>query len=138
MNRRIKKKQRLTVKVIYTILKETNSYQGSSRRLHELVKQVRLEIGLQVEKKSFLPLDFPLGTALQVDHGEAECMIGGGILTCYLFVASVPGTTIRYPQLFGCKSRESWGEFHERTFKIFNGIFARVIYDNQQLLVSDA
>ena len=56
---------------------------------------------------------------------------------CYLFVASVPGTTLRYCQLFACKSREAWGEFHERTFRMFGGIFSKVIYDNDTVLITD-
>ena len=35
------------------------------------------------------------------------------------------------------KSREAWGEFHERTFRMFGGIFSKVIYDNDTVLITD-
>ncbi len=56
-------------------------------------------------------------------------------MTCFLFVASVPGTSIRYSQLFPYKTSESWGEFHERTFQNFGGVFFKVICDNDTVLV---
>ncbi|MDH3382257.1 MAG: hypothetical protein OEL54_06090, partial [Flavobacteriaceae bacterium] len=54
----------------------------------------------------------------------------------YLFVASVPGYVLRYCQFFPVKSSEAWGEFHERAFNFFGGIFPTVIYDNDSVLVS--
>jgi transposase len=134
---KIKKKQRFTAKAIYRRLTEEKIYTGSYRRMQELVKKIRCEIMVDA-KTSYLPLSFPLGSALQVDHGEVECVIDGTLMLCYLFVASVPGTTLRYCQLFGCKSREAWGEFHERAFRKFGGIFSNVIYDNDTVLITDA
>jgi hypothetical protein len=52
-----------------------------------------------------------------------------------LFVLAVPGTGLRYCQLFATKSQEAWGEFHERAFRFFNGIFPRIMYDNDTVLV---
>lgn len=133
---RIKKKQRLTAKVIYNKLVEQGIYSGSPRRLQELVQKIRNEL-CQVDKDSYLPLHFPLGSALQVDHGEVTCIIDDSMMIAFLFVASIPGTSIRYCQLFPCKSRESWGEFHERTFKKFGGVFPKCIYDNDTVLIND-
>ena len=133
---KIKKKQRHTARVIYNQLREEGIYLGSYRRMVDLVQKVRCELMIN-EKTSYLPLSFPLGSALQIDHGEVECVIGDTLMLCYLFVASVPGTTLRYCQLFACKSREAWGEFHERTFRMFGGIFSKVIYDNDTVLITD-
>ena len=72
-----------------------------------------------------------------MDHGEVDCIVGDSRMLCYLFVGSVPGTTLRYCQLFGTKAQESWGEFHERCFRFYKGIFLRVMYDNDTVLIKD-
>ena len=102
--------------------------------MEEVVSLLRKKRG-QTKSPSFLPLEFPIGSALQVDHGECEIQIGEERCKGYLFVASVPGQVLRYCQVFPIKASEAWGEFHERTFQFFGGIFARVIYDNDTVLV---
>lgn len=130
----VKRKQRYTAFQIYKELSEKGIYHGSQRRMETVVRDLRKKRG-QVKPSTFLPLDFPMGSALQVDHGEAEVEINGQREKAYLFVASVPGHSLRYCQAFPTKASESWGEFHERGFKFFGGIFSRVIYDNDSVLV---
>jgi len=133
----VKKKQRYRANVIFKELTEKGIYKGSQRRMQELVKETR-ELCGQIEPKSYLPLEFDLGSALQMDHGEVDCIIVDSRMICYLFVGSVPGTTLRYCQLFGTKAQEAWGEFHERCFRFYKGIFLRLIYDNDTVLIKDA
>ncbi len=78
-----------------------------------------------------------MGSSVQFDHGEAECVIGDRRGRFYLFVASVPGEALRYCQLFPVKSSEAWGEFHERAYHFFGGIFPVSVYDNDCVLVKD-
>lgn len=131
---KVKKKQRVTAKIIFEELTAKGIYQGSQKRMQELVKEVREKLHL-TQPESFLPLEFTPGSVAQVDHGEVECIIAGDRRTCFLFVMAIPGTGLRYCQLFAVKSQEAWGEFHERAFRFFNGIFLRVIYDNDTVLV---
>jgi transposase len=132
----VKKKQRSTAKKIYEELVENGIYKGSRRRMQELVKDVREKL-IQTPPKSFLPLEFALGSVAQVDHGEAECIIEEVRKIYYLFVMSVPGMALNYCQLFATKSQEAWGEFHEKGFRFFNGIFPRIIYDNDTVLIKE-
>ena len=132
--RRVKKKQRYTACQIYKELNESGIYKGSRRRMLEVVSALRQKRN-QTKKASFLPLEFPLGSALQIDHGEFDAEIEEVRVKGYLFVASVPGQVLRYCQVFPTKSREAWGEFHERTFQFFGGVFSRAIYDNDTVLV---
>ena len=132
--KRVRRKQRYTAGQIYRELKEKKIYKGSIRRMQEMVKLLR-EKHSQTKEPSFLPLDFPIGTALQIDHGEFDAEIEGGRVRGYLFVASVPGQVLRYCQAFPTKSREAWGEFHERALSFFGGVFPRVIYDNDSVLI---
>ncbi len=132
----VKRKQRYRSNAIFKELREKGLYKGSKRRLQELIKEARRIRG-QIDPKSYLPLEFDLGSALQVDHGEVDCIISACRMTCYLFVGSIPGTRLRYCQLFGTKAQEAWGEFLERCFRFFKGIFARVIFDNDTVLIKD-
>lgn len=93
----VKKKQRYTAQVIYAELRAKGIYNGSIRRLQETVKRLR-EKNNQSKKQSFLPLNFILGSALQVDHGEVDIIVNGHRFTGYLFIASVPGYALRYCQ----------------------------------------
>jgi transposase len=130
----VKKKQRYTAYKIYTELSERGIYHGSRRRMEEMVSQLKAERG-KVKQPAFLPLYFPLGSALQFDHGEVEVEVNGKRVKGYLFVASVPGQSLRYSQVFPTKASEAWGEFHERTFRFFGGCFCRSIYDNDSVLI---
>lgn len=130
---KVKKKQRLTAKVIFEELTAKGIYLGSQKRMQELVKEVRQKLA-QLQPESFLPLEFS-GSTAQIDHGEVECIIDKERRTCFLFVLAVPGTGLRFCQLFATKRQEAWGEFHERAFRFFNGIFTRIIYDNDTVLV---
>ena len=130
----VKKKQRCTAKIIYEELTNKGIYKGSQRRMQELVKDIRASRS-EIQPKSFLPLEFPPGSVAQVDHGEVECIIEQIRKVYYLFVMSAPGTTLSYCQLFMTKAQEAWGEFHERGFRFFNGIFPRIIYDNDTVLI---
>lgn len=130
----VKKKQRRTALQIYKELTEKNIYHGSQRRMQEVVSALRKKRG-QIKKPGFLPLDFPIGSALQVDHGEVEIEVNKQRVKAYLFVASVPGQALRYCQVFPIKAKEAWGAFHEKSFIFFGGIFDRVIYDNDTVVV---
>ena len=134
VEKKVRKKQRYTTKKIYHELRSKGIYKGSERRIYDVVKNLR-EQRSQSKKQSYLPLSFPLGSALQVDHGEADLMVGDQRFTGYLFIASVPEFVLRYCQIFPTKSREAWGEFHERAFRFFGGVFTRTIYDNDSVLI---
>lgn len=131
----VKKKQRYTALTIFTTLTAKGLYNCSKRTMQALVKKLRREYG-QSKRESYLPLEFELGSSLQIDHGEVDCRIDTQRMTCYLFVASVPGEALRYCQLFPIKSKESWGEFHERAFRFFKGIFLKLVYDNRECFKS--
>lgn len=135
IQKKVRKKQRLTAKVIYRILKEEKKiFKGSIRTLERAVKERRRHLG-KSKNKSSLPLHYPLGSTLRIDHGEVDLVIENERVKAYHFVASVPGYVIRFCQVFPIKSREAWGEFIERTFQFFGGIFPDITVDNDSVLV---
>ena len=109
-------------------------YKGSIRQLQDVVKRLREERG-QIKPKSYLPLEFPLGSTVQVDHGECDLIIGNQRVKGYLFVSSIPGAVLRYCQVFPVKGSEAWSEFHERTYRFFGGVISMNVYDNDSVLV---
>lgn len=132
----VKKKQRYTAVVIYKELKDSGIYKGSKRQLQDVVKRLREKRG-QIKPKGYLPLEFPLGTIAQFDHGECDLMIGGQRERGYLFICSIPGAVLRYCQVFPVKSSEAWGEFHERSYRFFGGVLPVSVYDNDSVLVKE-
>src|ERR1700722_4611257 len=79
---KVKKKQRVTAKIIFEELTAKGIYHGSQKRMQELVKEVREKLHL-TQPESFLPLEFAPGSAAQVDHGEVECIVDGDRRTCF-------------------------------------------------------
>jgi len=131
---KVKKKQRRKAAFFYKDLTRRGLYKGCERRMRDLVRLIRQELNVS-QSKSYLPLSFDIGSVVQIDHGEADCLIAGERIRVYLFVAGLPGTCLRYCRLYPVKAGEAWGDFHERTFGFFGGVFAQVIYDNDSVLV---
>ena len=134
--KKIKRKQRYTSAFLFRKLKDEGIYNGSERQFRSIIKEQRRHLDQPKKQElSFLELDFQLGEYIQVDHGEVEIEYNGHIVTTYLFCASVPGATLRFCQLYMFKSKESWGDFHEKMFNFFGGIFPNAIYDNDSVLI---
>jgi transposase len=135
--KKVHKKQRYTRHHIFNLLKKENLYTGTERYLRTVINGIRNTRSLSPQiKNTFLDLEFPFGKYLQIDHGEAEIVVSGIRTIAYLFVATVPGVPIRYSQIFLTKASEAWGEFHERTFVYFDGVFENCMYDNDSVLKS--
>ncbi len=132
----VKKKQRYTAAIIYKELTASGVYKGSRRQLQDVVKRLRAKRG-QMRPKSYLPLNFPVGTTAQFDHGECDLAISDQRVQGYLFICSIPGAVLRYCQVFPVKSREAWGEFHERSYRFFGGVLPVSVYDNDSVLVQE-
>ena len=135
IEKKVHRKQRYTAKYIFKKLIEQGIYKGSSRQFRYIVKKLREERHLLKKKTgAFLELDFPLGEYLQLDHGPADATINGERVTGYLFVATVPGTSIRYCKFHLTKAFEAWGDFCDETFHFFGGIFPKCTVDNDSVL----
>ena len=107
---KVKKKQKYTAQFIYNELKRKNIYKGSARTIRTVVKEIKPKLKINI-KNSYLPLSFETGKVIQIDHGEADCLIGTDRITGYLFVGSLPGLTIRYCQMYPVKTQQAWGAF---------------------------
>jgi hypothetical protein len=126
---KVHRKQRFTSSYIFKKLKDEENFKGSSRSIRTIVSKLRKERN-ESTKGSHLELDFEFGKYLQVDHGPAEVSISGNRINGYLFVASIPGSCLRYCQFYLTKAQEAWGHFHELCFSFFGGTLENCIYDN--------
>ncbi len=129
---KIHKKQKVTAVALFKILKDRKIYFGKERSFRRIFAEEKKNF--KPSNKSYLELDFPLGEYLQFDHGPLEVNYCGKTYNAYLFCASVPQHSLRYCQVYLKKSFESWGDFHEKAFKFFGGVFPNCIYDNDSVL----
>ncbi len=135
INRNVPRKQRYTARYIFHSMTKNQIYHGSERQFREIIKYRREEFNCNVKsKKSYLELDFKLGEYIQIDHGETLVSIDGFKITAFLFVATIPGTSIRYCQLTPIKSSEAWGYFFEKMEIFFGAIPVKSIVDNDSVL----
>lgn len=133
IERNIPRKQRYSPAFIFDSLVERQLYCGSFRTLRRFIAEARKNIQ-KSSPKAFMQLEFKFGHYLQVDHGPTVLILNGHKLAGHLFVASVPGAILRFCQFYPIKSSESWGDFHEKLFTFFGGIFAHIIFDNDSVL----
>ncbi len=132
---KIHRKQRYTARTLFRMMVEENLFNGCERYFRKILKKQRVIVDQQKNKStSHLELDFPFGKYIQFDHGPLEVELKGERGEAYLFVASVPGYSLRFCQFYKKKSQESWGTFHEEAFKFFGGIPENCIYDNDSVL----
>lgn len=74
------KKQRHTARRIYHRLKKEKGYTGSESAIRNIVKEMRPKY-----KEAFMPLEFDLGEAAQVDWGEGTIYLKGIKVKVQLF-----------------------------------------------------
>ncbi len=135
INKKVHHKQKYTAIFIFNNLKSRGIYHGSPRSLRAIVHELRSIRNLnKIKTESFLELEFTLGHYLQVDHGPAEGLFSDIRAKGFLFVVCVPGTSIRFCRYYLTKASEAWGDFHEKVFSFFGGVFRKCIYDNDSVL----
>lgn len=79
----------------------------------------------QIKSPSFLPIEFSIGSTLQVNYGECEYKPKKKALQTTFFVAGVPEQVSCYCQIYPTKVSEAWREFHDKTFQFFGGAFPK-------------
>ena len=133
--KKVHRKQRYTNRFIFNLVKNENLYTGTERYFRTVINGIRNTRSSNSQvMDSYLALEFPFGSYLQIDHGEVEVLVSQVRTKGYLFIATIPGVPIRYCQIFLTKASEAWGEFHERSFGFYEGIFPNCVYDNDSVL----
>lgn len=123
------RKQRHTAKRIYERLREMG-YGGRYTQVKEAVREF-----VRVKQEVFMPLVHRVGEA-QVDFGYALAKVSGVLRKVGFFVMVLPYSDAFFVMAFERECTESYWEGHARAFESFEGVPARISYDNSKVLVS--
>lgn len=130
-NETLPKKQRYTSHKIYLAIQK-QGYQGSEVTVRHYVGKLRKQ---KARPALFLPLSFDPGVDAQVDWGEAVVVMAGEKMTVQLFVMRLCYSRKRFVMAFPTQRQESFFLGHVRAFAHFDGIPARITYDNLKTAV---
>jgi len=126
----VPRKQRHTARRIYERLVEEKGFTGGESTVRRWVKQIRDE-----PCEAYMPLQFALGEAAQVDWGEATFYLRGertrANLLCFRLCGSRHIDVRAYPR----KDLESFLEGHIGFFERIGGVPHGMIYDNLRTAV---
>ena len=126
------KKQKHTAKRIYDRLVEEKGFTGGESTVRRKVRELKAVI-----PKAFVPLEFDPGEALQIDWGEAFAYIRGSRECVHLFCARLCYSCRPVVLAYHRQNEESFLDAFVRTFEIFGGTPAKVIFDNARVAVKD-
>lgn len=125
-------KQKHTAKRIYDRLVEELHYAGGESTVRNKVKELKGHI-----PKAFIPLQFDLGEAMQVDWGQAQIYLNDIRTVVYLFCARLCGSCRPVVLAYRHQNEESFLHAFVRTFQILGGVPAKVIFDNGRVAVKE-
>ncbi|MBM7615152.1 IS21 family transposase [Alkaliphilus hydrothermalis] len=126
------KKQQHTARRIYQRLVDEKEFTGSESTIRSAVSRIKASI-----PKSFIPLEFDPGEALQVDWGTATIYLDGVKTTVNLFCARLCFSCAIFVRAFKQQNEESFLEGQMQAFEYFGGIPHKVIFDNARVAVKE-
>ena len=129
-NQHLPRKQRYTSHKMYLALCG-EGYTGSEPTVRRYVGQQR-----QDKKRTvYLPLEFDPGTDAQVDWGEGDVILAGEQISVQLFLMRLCYSRRVFVMAFPAQKQETFFEGHVQAFHFFQGIPARISYDNLKTAV---
>ncbi len=119
------RKQRHTAQRVYERLRDEYGYAGSSSAVRRYVQHIKATGG-----EVYFPLQFDPGEELQIDWGEARCLINGEEFKAMLFCARLCHSGASFVHAYHRQKQESFLDGHVRAFEFFDGVARRLAYDN--------
>jgi transposase len=116
------KKQRLTGKRIYEILRDDFGYTGGPTQVRDYVSRLK-------SREAFVPLASLPGEG-ESDFGEARVDIGGDRVRAHAFVMVLPLSGVWFMRLYPAENAESFCDGNAAAFRFFGGVPTRIVYDN--------
>lgn len=126
------RKQRHTMVRIFNRLKEERGFTGCYVTVCNYVMTKRLKAKA---KEMFVPLEHDPGMA-QCDFGEADVIINQQKLKAHFLVMQLPFSDSIFVKAYPAENTESFCDGHVESFKFFNGVPIRILYDNTTIAVS--
>jgi transposase len=128
-DRKAPRKQRHTAKRLFDRLVSEHGYDGGYTAVKEAVRAFK-----QRTQEVYIPLSHPRGWA-QVDFGYAEIDLAGERTEMAFFVMTLPFSDAFFVCVFPRECTETFQEGHKRAFEFFEGVPARISYDNSKIAV---
>lgn len=126
------KKQSHTAKRIYDRLVEETGFSGGESTVRAKVHELK-----NVAPKAFIPLQFDVGEAMQVDWGEAQVYFSGKKTKIYIFCARLCYSCRPFVYAYHKQNEESFLDAFVRIFDAMNGVPKKVIFDNGRVAVKE-
>ena len=124
------KKQRHTARRIFQRLRTEMNFSGGESTVRRKVRELKVSA-----HKSFIPLQFDPGEAIQIDWGNAIIYLNGVRQEIYLFCARLCYSCKPIVLAYRRQNEESFLEAIEKTFNIIGGVPKKVIFDNAKVAV---
>lgn len=125
-------KQSHTARRIYHRLVDEKDFKGSESSIRAAVKKIKGSL-----PKSFIPLEFDPGEAMQIDWGEATIYLKEVKTKVNLFCARLCFSCSMFVMAFMHQNEESFLEGQQKAFEYFGGVPHKVIFDNAKVAVKE-
>lgn len=129
-NEHLPRKQRYTGHKMYEAI-YAEGYRGSEPTVRRYIGQQRGD----PKRAVYLPLEFDPGTDAQVDWGEGDVILAGEQVTVQLFFMRLCYSRRVFVMAFPAQKQEAFFDGHVQAFHFFQGIPARITYDNLKTAV---
>jgi len=126
------KKQKHTARRIHERLVDEKGFTGGESTLRPIVAQLKKKTA-----KSFVPLSYEPGEAVQIDWGEAMVYLDSKKMKVYLFCMRQCFSADIFVSAFYRQNEESFLEGLSAGLKFFGGAPAKVIFDNAKVAVKE-
>ena len=124
------KKQRHTARRVYNRLRVEQGYQGSESNVRRFVREMQMELGLDLSSQVFIPCEPDAGQEAEVDWGTAKAVLGGEAVRLKFFCMRSKFSGKHFVRFYPCERQQAFFDAHIKAFEFFTGIFPVLIYDN--------
>jgi transposase len=124
-----RRKQRLTARRIYVLLRDEHAYSGSEVTVRRAVREIRQRLGYELQE-AFVPLVYEPGVDGQVDFFEADVRVGGDVLTHTFLIVRACYSTRHFVCRVPAENQEALFEGLMAAFEHFDGVFHNLWFDN--------
>ena len=128
------RKQRHTARRVWQRLVDEHDADVSEGTVRRYVSEVRRrqEVGLG---EVMVPQHHPLGDEAEVDFGTVTAKVAGVVLEVSIFVMRLSASGKSFARVYMSEAQEVFLDGHVRAFNHFDGIPARIRYDNLKAAV---
>jgi len=124
------KKHRHTARRVYNRLCTEQGYQGSESNVRRFVREMRMELGLDLSSQVFIACEPEAGQEAEVDWGTATAVLGGATIRLKFFCMRSKFSGKHFVRFYPCERQQAFFDAHIKAFDFFGGTFPVLIYDN--------